>query len=82
MYYRSHGAHERTREVLSTMALGLCCLLPFILIVIILILILLPGHTVVQTPPQIQKVYVKQCPKCGAENEASNLFCTRCGNRF
>ncbi len=37
---------------------------------------------VVQTPPQVQKIYVKNCPKCGAENEAGNQFCRQCGNRF
>jgi len=64
----------------------MCCLIIFIVIVVIIVLAILPKeHTVkvVQTPPpQVQKVYVKNCPKCGAENEAINLFCKQCGNRF
>ena len=63
-----------------------CCFLIVVVIIVIVVLALLPKeHTVkvIQTPPlQVQKVYVKNCPKCGAENDAGNQFCKQCGNRF
>lgn len=66
--------------------LDVCCFIIVVVIIVIIVLALLPKeHTVkvVQTPPpQVQKIYVKNCPKCGAENEASNQYCKQCGNRF
>jgi uncharacterized membrane protein YvbJ len=62
----------------------MCCLIVLVVIVVIIVLAFLPKETVkvVQTPPQVQKIYVKKCPKCGAENDAVNVFCKQCGNRF
>jgi len=63
-----------------------CCLVIFIVIIVLIVLALMPKEQkvkVVQTPPpQVQKVYVKTCPKCGAENESGVKFCGSCGNKF
>jgi type IV secretory pathway component VirB8 len=82
---KENKKNRKNREVYNYM-FEVCCLIIFVVIIVIVVLALLPKeHTVkvVQTPsPQIQKVYVKNCSKCGAENEAGNQFCKQCGNRF
>ena len=64
----------------------ICCLTMLIIIIVIIVFALLPKeHTIKVVPtqqPQVQKVYVKNCPKCGTENDATNQFCTHCGNKL
>ncbi|MFW6145481.1 MAG: zinc-ribbon domain-containing protein [bacterium] len=60
------------------------CLLAVIILILLLIAAFMVDASkrkveIVQKGPMAEKVYVRKCPNCGADNDAKNRFCGNCG---